>query len=747
MMFDIKDFAKRHFYVFLLLLLSLLFFHSLIGSGKIMSNIHYINDVTFYSYNVKESLKDGDLPLWTPYFYSGRPLFAQPEYHFIDINFLLILLTGNIYFAMNFSAITYLFIAGLGMYLLLNYLAKSRNAAFIAALLYMFNGFMHSFVVTGNIMIIEGYSLIPFIFLFVVKSLKEEKFAFNSILAGIFTALLIFAGGVIFIPYLFLLILVYSLIYVVGNNIRGRIIKLCLSLILIWAVSFGISAIKLFPDLEFTKLSNRGEGLPLQEYLGEPVNLANFVFLLVTNVFASGSSISAAIGIAGFALLILGLSRFKNRIILFSWIVILLSLLISSNSFLTKMLYHAPVFNQTRHVERALFLFAFASPILAGFGFLKFESLAEKHKNINKKIAISIIIILLLAELVFLQEFPKSQDIIKPNNIPILDYMGKDKSQFRTINQAMVTLIGASGYNYYSQLGISEIKGGGGIWFNDYLEYLIMAQNSPAKFWGILNNKYVVANSNLSIEGLKYLGKFKDCKNCAVWEAFGPYLYENKKYLPRYYAVSGAGLVVGDDATVRQIIYGLMLNGFDPKKTVLIQGKDINGYDLEFLKKFDFIILGSGSLDQSIGKLRAYADSGGIIAPNIFNGKNTIIQEDVDNIFNKTSSNYEEIKIEKYSNNKVALSLDGARGWLVASERFAYFPGWKATIDGKDAEIFKANNAVTAVYLDGNDTLVFKYKPKSYTSGFLISLLSAFAVLAYFGYYLVKKHKGGSNKA
>ena len=111
MMFDIKDFAKRHFYVFLLLLLSLLFFHSLIGSGKIMSNIHYINDVTFYSYNVKESLKDGDLPLWTPYFYSGRPLFAQPEYHFIDINFLLILLTGNIYFAMNFSAITYLFIA------------------------------------------------------------------------------------------------------------------------------------------------------------------------------------------------------------------------------------------------------------------------------------------------------------------------------------------------------------------------------------------------------------------------------------------------------------------------------------------------------------------------------------------------------------------------------------------------------------------------------------------------------------
>src|SRR3989344_5498487 len=92
---NIKDLARKHFYIFLLLFLALLFFHNIIGYGKIMSNIHYINDVTFYSYNMKESLKDNSLPLWTPYFYSGRPLFAQPEYHFIDINFFLLLLTGN----------------------------------------------------------------------------------------------------------------------------------------------------------------------------------------------------------------------------------------------------------------------------------------------------------------------------------------------------------------------------------------------------------------------------------------------------------------------------------------------------------------------------------------------------------------------------------------------------------------------------------------------------------------------------
>ena len=172
----LKNLAKEHFYVFVLLLLAVLFFRSIISPAKIMDNVHYINDVTFYSYNMKESLKQGTLPLWTPYYYSGRPLFAQPEYYFIDFNFLLILLTGNIYLAMNFSVIIHLFLAGLGMYILVKYLSENKMAAFISALVYMFNGFVHTFVVPGNIMVMEGYSLMPFIFLFTIKALKQKDF-------------------------------------------------------------------------------------------------------------------------------------------------------------------------------------------------------------------------------------------------------------------------------------------------------------------------------------------------------------------------------------------------------------------------------------------------------------------------------------------------------------------------------------------------------------------------------------------
>src|SRR3989338_4420256 len=161
-----KVFVREHYLVLILLLLSLSFFYSIISSDKTLNNVHYINDVTFYSYNMKKALSEGTLPLWTPYYYSGRPLFAQPEYHFIDMNFLLIFLTGNIYFAMNFSVIFHLFLAGLGMYFLVHYLSDNKKAAFISALVFMFNGFLHVFIVRGNIMVMEGYSLIPLILLF-----------------------------------------------------------------------------------------------------------------------------------------------------------------------------------------------------------------------------------------------------------------------------------------------------------------------------------------------------------------------------------------------------------------------------------------------------------------------------------------------------------------------------------------------------------------------------------------------------
>ncbi|MDP3766162.1 MAG: hypothetical protein Q8R04_06635 [Nanoarchaeota archaeon] len=746
-----KNFAKEHFYIFVLLLLALFFFHNIISSTRIMNNIHYINDVTFYSYNMRESIKNKELPLWTPYFYSGRPLFAQPEYYFIDFNLLLILLTGNIYLAMNFSVIIHLFLAGLGMYLLISFLSNNRKAGFISALIYMFNGFVHTFVVPGNIMIMEGYSLVPFIFLFTVKALKSKNFVLNSAIAGLFTGFLIFTGGVIFIPYLFLLIAIYSLIYIIDSNISKRIIKLAVVGVLIFAVGFGVSAVKLLPGLEFMKLSNRGAGLPYQEYLGEPIQMKNFVFAFVTNVFSKGEHISSAIGIAGFALFLFGFYKFRHKLILFSAFIVLLSLLMSSESFLAKALYNVPIFNQTRHIERSIFLFAFGSSILAGFGFINLESSIERHKKIIKNTVFSVLVLLIFFELFLLQKGPQAVDVVKPNDIPILDYMGKDKSQFRTMSLALNDLRGATGYNYYSQLGISEMKGGSGIWFNDYIQYLVLSKYAPAKLWGLLNNKYVIASQNTSIDGLSYIAKFDACEDCTLHEAWGPYLYKNTMYLPRYYTVPNSILLVGDKILVKQLVYSLMLHNLNPKNTVLVEGTSINDYSPDFLNRFDYIFLVGIQVSESdIGKLSEYKYRGGIIIPDILSGKDTISDEEIDWILNKTKGNYSELESTDHSNNKIVLNLNGEKGWLVASERFAHFPGWKASINNREIGLFKADSIATAVYLEGEKgKLIFEYEPDSYKKGRLISLMALITISSYFVYFIfAKKFKaGGKNQA
>jgi len=320
--------------------------------------------------------------------------------------------------------------------------------------------------------------------------------------------------------------------------------------------------------------------------------------------------------------------------------------------------------------------------------------------------------------------------------------MKNDTSAFRTINLAQKEVIGAAGYNYYAQEGISEVKGGGGIWVNDYVAFVGIAQQAlSAKVFGILNVKYVVSDNKLEEDSLTLVGRFKQCKECAVWNAFGPYLYKNEFFLPRFFAVPNSILVVGDNAAVKQLVYSLMFQNFEPKNTLLIQGTRINDYDAEFLKRFTIIFLVRDSVDQnSIGKLSEYAANGGVIVPDILNGQNTVSSENIRMIFNKTTGNYTEFGIGKYSSNKVVLNLNGEKGWLAVSERFAYFPGWKASINGKNIEILKADNAISAVYLDGErGKLGFEYEPGSFARGKLISAFALILILIYFGWFFYSR--------
>ncbi|MEK7790431.1 MAG: YfhO family protein, partial [Deltaproteobacteria bacterium] len=75
-----------------------------------------------------------------------------------------------------------------------------------------------------------------------------------------------------------------------------------------------------------------------------------------------------------------------------------------------------------------------------------------------------------------------------------------------------------------------------------------------------------------------------------------------------------------------------------------------------------------------------------------------------------------------YSPNKVELITDSKEeAYLVLSD--TYYPGWKATVDGKEEKIYRANGVLRAISVPGGKHLVqFLYRPKTLLIGGLFSI-------------------------
>ncbi|MBI2863141.1 MAG: YfhO family protein [Chloroflexi bacterium] len=122
-----------------------------------------------------------------------------------------------------------------------------------------------------------------------------------------------------------------------------------------------------------------------------------------------------------------------------------------------------------------------------------------------------------------------------------------------------------------------------------------------------------------------------------------------------------------------------------------------------------------------------------------FDARKTVIVEERDPIvesFQKmgregtTSAGEGAVRIESYKPEQVRLSADTeADAFLVLSDSF--YPGWHATVDGKETKIYRANYLFRAIMVpQGKHDILFYFAPASFQRGFLITLTTALLVLA-----------------
>jgi hypothetical protein len=81
-------------------------------------------------------------------------------------------------------------------------------------------------------------------------------------------------------------------------------------------------------------------------------------------------------------------------------------------------------------------------------------------------------------------------------------------------------------------------------------------------------------------------------------------------------------------------------------------------------------------------------------------------------------------RIMDYRNRTVLCqTVCSTAGYLVLLDN--YYPGWRAYIDGREAEILRANYAFRAVAVPaGNHLIEFRYKPRSFYLGLSVTLLT-----------------------
>jgi uncharacterized membrane protein YfhO len=87
-----------------------------------------------------------------------------------------------------------------------------------------------------------------------------------------------------------------------------------------------------------------------------------------------------------------------------------------------------------------------------------------------------------------------------------------------------------------------------------------------------------------------------------------------------------------------------------------------------------------------------------------------------------TSAPQWKTEITRYRNNTIDLTVDTEReGLLILSE--TYYPGWKATVDGQETPMYRADYNLRSLFVPaGKHTVALQFQPASFARGAMITL-------------------------
>ena len=234
-----------------------------------------------WRYHLSECLNNGELPLWNPYMNYGFPQMGHYETWY-PLSWIISLIFGYDLKVLQYEFLFHLWMAGVGMSVLLKYWKLNQNIRLSIALSYMFCGV---FVAQASHLgyIIAG-AWMPFVLFYWLSFLRTVSF--KSLLGFVFFLLLLATGGypgnTIILGYICLVILLYRA-WLNRETIKTFIQKISVKLVLIIVFFLMGYALVLSTTLDIRQDITRGileysnEGIGAQTGSLEPAGLITLV--------------------------------------------------------------------------------------------------------------------------------------------------------------------------------------------------------------------------------------------------------------------------------------------------------------------------------------------------------------------------------------------------------------------------------------------------------------------------------------
>lgn len=692
---------------------------------------------------VVESFKNGQLPLWNPYLFSGTPLLANfQSAAFSPLNVLFLFLPFSN--AWSWLILLQPLLASLFMYLFLRELKISHWGAVGGALSFFLCGFIVVWMTYGTLSLVVVW--LPLL-LWAIEKTFQKVTPFALSIVSISLAFSLFSGHFQTSLYIGLSGLLYAL-FKFWMTKKAKTLLLIVSFLLIGIL---VALPQLSPSIELYSHSVRGlsftgtETIPwyylitllAPDFFGNPVTYNDW--------FGHYAEWAGFIGVLPLILSVFSIHRIRGRReILFFFLLGISALLFTLRSPLADMVIQLkiPVVS-TSAASRLIVIFSFSFAVLSGFGLDEIKKNWDKKENLKRIIfpllGIGFIFLALWLVILFLHILPMDKLAIAKRNfvLPTLIFILSSffimsgfflKSKFRIVILAgILALLSFDSLRFAGKwMPFKEEK-----YLYPRLPVINFLQKEVGinRIYGNFGNELVLYFHLQSPQGYDplYLKRYKEListgEDAKIGNLFSDrstvLLPKNGQYTPRLLSLLG----------VKYILYA--------------KDDGWRSWSFPFWKNLDqYKLVYDDPKFQVLENKNALPRAFLVGDYEVINENQKIIDRLLDKSFNLSERiTLEEKPLEKitfgkgaafvknYTSGKIEIDVDHAvPQMLFISDSF--YPGWQAKIDGKSTKIYRADYAFRAVFVpEGRHLVKFTYEPSNLKTSIIISSFTVLFLL------------------